>query len=301
MLNILAKAHGAVDWFNGAPLGSTHGNFYSIHSHHIFPQSLLYEGEYDSESYLDRQKVNEIANRAFLTANTNLTISNKFPGKYLPGVEQNYPGALASQFVPVDPSLWELDRYKDFLAARRELIARKLNEFMKSLISEPEETHERSIAELIELGESLTLEFKTTLQWDVIQNCKNKGLHNSVLKTISAFLNTAGGTLIIGVEDDGTIYGLENDFKLVNNSLDKFQQLMAALISEYIGPEYSHLIKIRYGDMNGDQICIIDVQRSPEPVYQNYKNKKVFYARVGNTTRELDSEQTVNFINMNWN
>jgi len=301
MLNILAKTHSAVDWFNGAPLGSTHGNFYSIHSHHIFPQSLLYKEKYNSESYMDRQKVNEIANRAFLTANTNLTISNKFPEKYLPGVEQNYPGALVSQFVPVDPSLWELDKYEEFLATRRELIARKLNEFMKSLISEPEETHERSITELIELGESLTLEFKSTLQWDVIQNCKNKGLHNSILKTISAFLNTAGGTLIIGVEDDGTIYGLENDFKLVQNSLDKFQQLLTALMSEYIGPEYSHLIKIRYEDMNGDQICIIDVQRSPEPVYQNVKSKKIFYVRVGNTTRELDSEQTVNFINMNWN
>lgn len=301
MLNILAKAHGAVDWFNGAPLGSTHGNFYSIHSHHIFPQSLLYKEKYNSESYMDRQKVNEIANRAFLTANTNLTISNKSPEKYLPGVEQNYPGSLLSQFVPVDPTIWKIEKYEEFLASRRELIARKINEFMVSLISEPEETHERSIKELIELGESLTLEFKSTLQWDVIQNCKNKVLHNSVLKTISAFLNTAGGTLIIGVEDDGTIYGLENDFKLVNNSLDKFQQLLVSLISEYIGPEYFHLIKMRFEDMNGEKIGIVDVQRSPEPVYQNVNNKKTFYVRVGNTTRELDSEQTVNFINMNWN
>jgi hypothetical protein len=92
---------------------------------------------------MDRQKVNEIANRSFLNANTNLTISNKSPEKYLPGVEQNYPGALVSQFVPVDPSLWELEKYEDFLATRRGLIARKINEFMKSLISEKKRTNDQ--------------------------------------------------------------------------------------------------------------------------------------------------------------
>jgi hypothetical protein len=300
MLNILAKAHGAVDWFNGAPLGSTHGNFYSIHSHHIFPQSLLYKLKYNSESYMDRQRVNEIANRAFLTANTNLSISNKSPDKYFPDVEQNYPGALVSQFVPVDPSMWELEKYEDFLAARRELIALKINEFMDSLISEPEETYERPIGELIELGESLTLEFKSTLQWDVIQNSKNKGLHHSVLKSISAFLNTAGGTLIIGVEDDGTICGLENDFKLVQNSQDKFQQLIVSIIYEYIGPQYSQFIKLKFEPINGEQICVIDVHKSSEPVYMKSSKGKEFFVRVGNTTRSLDSEQTVNYVDMNW-
>ena len=301
MLYMISKAHGAVDWFNGIPLGTPYGDSYYIHSHHIFPQSLLYKAKYNSESHVDRQKVNEIANRAFLTADTNLSISNKSPEDYLPKVEETYPGALASQFIPMDPSLWKLEQYEDFLIARRESVARKINEFMEALIGEPEETHERPIDELIKLGESLTLEFKSTLQWDIIQNQQNKNLRHSILKTITAFLNTEGGTLVIGVEDDGTISGLAHDLKLLGNSIDRFQQLLTALISENIGAQFSQLIKIRFGNMNEDDICVVDVEKSPEPVYLKGSKGKEFFIRVGNTTRALDPEQTVNFINMNWN
>ncbi len=104
MVYILAKAHGAVDWFNGAPLGTTHGDAYELNSHHIFPQSVLYKNVWEADNYIHRQTVNEIGNRAFLTASTNLEISNKPPAAYLAGIEETYPGALAAQFVPMDPS-----------------------------------------------------------------------------------------------------------------------------------------------------------------------------------------------------
>ena len=206
MSYILAKAYGAVDWFNGAPLGTSHGDSYRLHSHHIFPQSILYGKVYDSDSHLDRKKVNEIANRAFLTADTNWSLSNRPPEEYLPEVEERYPGSLAKQFVPMDPELWKVWRYEDFLAVRRENMARELNEFMNALITVPEETRERPITELIKFGESVNLECKSTLQWDTIKNQYNKDLRHPALKTIAAFLNTEGGTLLIGVEDDGSIY-----------------------------------------------------------------------------------------------
>ena len=52
--------------------------------------------------------------------------------------------------------------------------------------------------------------------------------------------------------------------------------------------------------MNGNQICVVDVKKAPEPAYLNNKKGKEFYIRVGNTSRSLDPEETVNFINMNW-
>ena len=73
---------------------------------------------------------------------------------------------------------------------------------MASLIGEPEETNLRPITDLIELGESSILEFKSTFQWDVVKGEQNKALRLSSLKTIAAFLNSQGGTLLIGVEDD---------------------------------------------------------------------------------------------------
>jgi len=300
MSYILAKSHSAIDWFNGTPLGSSHGESYRIHSHHIFPQSLLYEKLYDSDSHLDRKKVNEIANRAFLTADTNWSLSNKPPEEYLHEIEERYPGALTRQFVPIDPELWKIWRYEDFLAVRRENIARKLNEFMNALITEPEETHERPITELIKLGESVNLEFKSTFQWDVIQNQQNKNLRQSVLKTIVAFLNTTGGTLLVGVEDDGNIFGIDNDLKLVRNSQDQFLQLIISLISERIGAEYSGLIKIKVESLNGKYLCVIDVERAPDPVFLKSEKGKDFFIRVGNTSRALDPEKTVAYVNMHW-
>ncbi len=65
MTFILAKSMGAIDWFNGLPLTSKLKGSYYVHSHHIFPASLLYKNNYDTDNHLHRKIVNEIANRAF--------------------------------------------------------------------------------------------------------------------------------------------------------------------------------------------------------------------------------------------
>jgi len=298
---VIAKTQGAVDWFNGMPLGVTHSKTYRLHSHHIFPTSVLYKTSFDSDNHLHRKSVNEIANRAFLTADTNLDLSNACPEEYFPQVEEKYPGALSKQFIPMNPDLWRVDRYLDFLQARRELIACKINEYMSALITEPEVMHERPIGDLISLGESATLEFKSTLQWDVIRGQINKELRFSVLKTIAAFLNSAGGTLIIGVEDNGGILGLGRDLQLVTGkSLDGFEQLLTRLIGDHIGVEYARFIKTRFEKLNGESVCAMDVEQAPEPAFVDSPRGKEFFVRHGNTTRALDTEEAHRYIQMNW-
>lgn len=297
---ILAKTQGAVDWVNGAALGKPQEGAYKLHSHHIFPRSLLRKVGYDPQNHLHRKIMNEIANRAFLTAEANQSISSRSPDEYLPEIEESFPGALAHQFIPMDPSLWRMDRYEDFLSARREIIARKMNEYMDSLISEREPVKERPLAELIALGESLSLEFKSTLQWDIVEGRVNKGLCHSVLKTIAAFLNTEGGVLVIGVEDNGNVCGLERDLAVLDGSTDKFGQLLSQLITDRIGPEYGHLVKVRYETLEGWIVCIVDVDKAPEPAILLGDKGQQFYVRVGNTSRALDPEQMVKHISMNW-
>lgn len=300
MLGIMAKANGAVDWFNGAPLAGTHGKAYSIHSHHIFPTSLLYERRYDSDNHLHRKVVNEIANRAFLTADSNQSLGAMPPEEYLPAVEESYPGALVKQFVPMDPSLWQVERYDDFLEARRELVACKLNSFMDSLVTKPEVVHERPVAELVQLGESATLEFKSTLQWDMVTKQVNKQLRYSVLKTIAAFMNSAGGTLVIGVEDDGTVCGLDNDLATVHHSLDRFEQLLTNLMAEALGGHVAGLVRTRFEVLGDKTVCTVDVERAPGPVFVHEHSGSVFYTRFGNTTRLLDVEEATKYIQTNW-
>jgi len=70
----------------------------------------------------------------FLTKDTNITISNRLPEDYFPEVEAKHPGALASQWIPQDQSLWRLDSYLDFLEARRILLAKEANRILADLL-----------------------------------------------------------------------------------------------------------------------------------------------------------------------
>ena len=296
---VLAKAHGAVDWFNGLSLAAPVGDTYGIHSHHIFPQSRLYENGYSSDSHLDRQIVNAIANRAFLTGETNLSIGSRLPEEYLPEVEERFPGALSSQFMPVDPQLWKLDRYRDFLSARRELITAGLNSFLDDLISEDEPAGIRPLTDLISMGEGTGLEFKSTLQWDVVEGMQNKGLRNAVLKTLVAFMNSEGGTLLIGVEDSGQIFGLERDLNIMERSQDRFLQLLNSLVADRIGIQYTPYVVSRMDTVDGKPICIVNTSKSTEPAFMSGPGGSEFYVRVGNTTRALDPEQTLAYLEHN--
>ena len=281
-------------------MGQSLDGKFSLQSHHIFPQSYLYGNGWDSDNYTHRQAVNEIANRAYLTAPANLQISNRPPEEYLPEIEEKFPGALSAQFVPLDPNLWKVNNYLEFLTARRKIIARKLNEFMESLIGQSEETHRRPITDLIGLGESYVLEFKSTLQWDIVRQTQNKALRQSSLKTIAAFLNSQGGTLVIGVEDDGNFFGLNQDLKLTRNSQDNFEQLLVSLISDMIGAFTAPYYRIRFEDIEDKTVCVIDVERSPEPVFITIDGSRVFYVRIGNTSRILDHEETLKYVEVNW-
>jgi predicted HTH transcriptional regulator len=154
--------------------------------------------------------------------------------------------------------------------------------------------------ELISLGESKTLEFKSTLQWDVIKNEHNPHLRYASLKTIAAFLNSEGGTLIIGVDDTGTPLGLDNDLKLLGGSTDRFLQLLSSLITDYVGLQYEQFVKFRLAEVEGKMVCVIDVINAPEPVFAKGPRGKEFFVRVGNTTRPLDPQETMNYAEMKW-
>jgi hypothetical protein len=277
------------------------GKKYQLHSHHIFAQNVLYKAGYDPDNHLHRKIVNEIANRAFLTAETNLKLSDASPDEYLTDIENKYPGALKKQFVPINPDLWKPERFEDFLAARRELIAQKINEYMKCLVAEPEERRTRSVGEWITLGESTTLEFKSTLRWDVIQNKVNKDLQFSTLKTMAAFLNSDGGTLIIGVDDNQNICGLERDLQTLSKpTTDVFEQTLINLLIEHIGAEFGQVVRPRFENIQGKLVCAIEVNPAGGPAYLSSPRGKEFYIRAGNTSRSLDPEAAVAYINMHW-
>ncbi|NLN76942.1 MAG: hypothetical protein GX139_11640, partial [Armatimonadetes bacterium] len=130
LLYMLTRVYGARDWDSGLELSANLlGKFSSLHVHHIFPKAQLYKRGHS------RGDVNAVANFCFQTQDSNLGIGDKLPEDYFEEVERRNPGALASQWIPMDRGLWQIDRYLDFLAARRELLADAANEFLDSLFS----------------------------------------------------------------------------------------------------------------------------------------------------------------------
>lgn len=121
------KAQGAKDWYSGLGLSLTHqGKLHFIQWHHVIPKSLLKERGYEPG------EINEIANMAFITGQTNRRISNKEAANYLREVvTKQGEDALRSQCVPLDETLWSTDRYRDFLTMRRQALADRMNAFIR--------------------------------------------------------------------------------------------------------------------------------------------------------------------------
>jgi CheY-like chemotaxis protein len=155
----------------------------------------------------------------------------------------------------------------------------------------------RPIAELIKLSESPRLEFKSTFQWNVKQNRKNEDLRLSVLKTIAAFLNCEGGTLVIGVEDNSKLYGLEQDLALLSKqNLDQFEQTIVNLVCDRIGANFTQLLKTRFETIEEKAVCAIDVQKSDKPAFLKSNKGLEFYIRAGNTSRAIDIPDLYNYL-----
>jgi hypothetical protein len=74
----------------------------------------------------------EIASLAFLAARPNRKISSRPPDEYLAEIAVKHRGRLEAQSIPMDPKLWKVERFQDFLAARRQMLAAAVNDLIKN-------------------------------------------------------------------------------------------------------------------------------------------------------------------------
>lgn len=129
VLYALTRVGEAQDWGTGLPLKhSLLGKMSALEVHHIFPKSLLYDHDYK------RPEVNAIANFCYLTKDTNLRIGARPPSEYFPEIEERLPGALQSQWIPMDRELWQTENYPQFLEARQRLLAKAANALLDELL-----------------------------------------------------------------------------------------------------------------------------------------------------------------------
>ena len=129
VLYLLTRLGEARDWGLGTPLKShLHGKLNTLEVHHIFPRKIL------KAAGRRKHEINAVANFCFLTKNTNLQIGAQLPEEYFPKIEESHPGALASQWIPMDPELWRVENFNAFLEERRKLLAEAANGYLENLL-----------------------------------------------------------------------------------------------------------------------------------------------------------------------
>lgn len=169
LLYLLTRVDGARDFGSGLELrAELLGKLTSLQVHHIFPKALLRQHGFD------RNEINALANFCFLTQDTNLKIGRRDPAEYLPEVQAKHPGVLESQWIPTDPDLWRVERYQDFLAERRELLAGSAQSFLDGLRN-PEAPHDDVVLERLQVADEVIDDPRAEQVRELVAELRRKG------------------------------------------------------------------------------------------------------------------------------
>jgi hypothetical protein len=175
---------------------------------------------------------------------------------------------------------------------------RVFGDSIKNLLFDIYLRNHRQAEELLKQHESKTLEFKSTLRWNLKEKRKDPTVTHAAIKTIAAFLNTEGGDLLIGARDDRSVVGIESDDF---DSEDKFMLHLSQMVRNTLGDRASTCIDPRMQIVKGKTVCVVTCQRSPEPVFMKTKDmpdesKGDFYVRSGPGTVKLSVEDSEHYI-----
>lgn len=301
MMRWYFKSKNAVCLTTGLSIRQNMGSRYTLEWDHIFPYSILKANGYNMNNRHKYSLAQEITNRAILTQLANRGKSAKQAKDYLKSVKEKYPQALKLQCIPEGEALWELDRFEDFLIARRKLLSDEMNKFLEGITKTEESITAVSIEDIINKGESNELEFKSSLRWNYINESIDKKIETVILKSISAFSNGEGGTLIIGVNDEGEILGLQRDYVSLDGTKDEFELHLRHLINQSFGINFAtSALTIKFIQVTDKEICQIDIAKGNKPLYlkvsDNNQSMDKFYVRSGNSSQEIGVKEVSEYI-----
>lgn len=181
----------------------------------------------------------------------------------------------------------------------------------RRLTQGPAQTPESDLKALIARGEGPNLEFKETARFNARDDKADPNLEREVWKSVCGFLNSdEGGTLLIGVADDGTPLGLERDFSVTKTSRrgqdvqDAFLLSIVDLLTNRLGGRVVSCTRVSLDEVDGKTICQVGVRPAPWPIWADEGSKgrvdEVFYVRYGNATKKLTPSQQADYIETHW-
>ncbi len=265
----------------------------AIERHHLFPKGYL-----ATLKISGTRETNQIANYAYVEWGDNMNISDQAPAAYLSALKQRFtPGELSQMYRwHALPENWENLEYTVFLEKRRELMAQIIAEGYKTLTAEPvaeAEAQAFDVSAVVSNGESEAVEFKSTLRVNLHTGERDKRMELAVLKTLAGFLNTNGGTLFVGVSDDGTPVGIEVD-RFPDE--DKMSLHLVNIVKSRMGPQAMTTMHVHFEDLDDSRVLVVRCPKSPAPVFVKDGEIERFYVRTGPSTTELSASQTQDYI-----
>lgn len=272
---------------------SIHANRSLAERHHLFPKDYL-----NTINIISTREINQIANYALVEWGDNTKISNQSPVDYLSKLKNRFIKDELSQmyYWHALPENWECLNYQEFLEKRRDLMAKVIKEGYQTLTAEIVKEvsfRELNLSQIVLNGESEAVEFKATLRTNLHTGNKDPRMELAVLKTLAGFLNTKGGTLIIGMSDESEPIGIEVD-GFFNE--DKMNLHLVNLVKNQISPQAMTFIHTHFEDFKEKRIMIIECSKSPVAVFVKDGETERFYLRTGPSTTELSASQTQDYI-----
>lgn len=264
--------------------------------HHFFPKAYLRKNNIGNE--------NSLVNITLVSADLNKKkIKAKAPSIYTQDfLDENdeLPISIKSHLIDDLNNFGVIsDDYLVFLEKRWNVM---FNELKKRIEwKHKEEKSEEKVKELILAWENEVLEMKSTLRFDIKEWIVNKKLEYVIAKTISAFLNTDGGALIIGVDDDGNTLWLEKDFQtLSKQDSDWFELHLRQVIKKYLGDYFEKYIKVSFPKVDEKEICLIQISKSGKPVFITSEGVEWFFVRNGNSSIPKNRQEQSEYEKIHW-
>ena len=162
-----------------------------------------------------------------------------------------------------------------------------------------EHANDLPIAELAKMPESQTLEFKSSLRYDLKTGGVNKALEQVIVKSVAGLTNASGGVLLVGVADDGEIVGIEKDVQMLPKRQDKdgYENHLTTLLENGLGSAATANVGAQFEQVDGHTVCRVTVQPSSSPVWTKLKGQEdAFYVRLGNSTRPFGPRDAHEYI-----
>jgi hypothetical protein len=188
-------------------------------------------------------------------------------------------------------SRWTADEGDNLFITREEV-----NEVLRPF---EEQYRESALEQLIAQGESERLEFKSSMRYNLRADKFDKEMEREIARTLCGFMNTEGGTLIIGLDDGGKVLGLDKDFSTLGKkqNRDGFELAFANLLKDLLDPSILQGYYSTHFELyQNKDIYVVDIERSKELVYCRFDDNREFYIRELTRTRKLDVKETVEYI-----